>query len=223
MSGYLEVPLWCQEDKLRALSAALEPMGSSVEKEMNQALAELYEQIVPSAERAAISEKLSREERLEAEERARQAMRAHRVSAIQLLYGGAYDYLKPTQPWDILALAAFLREALRQSDRPAADYFRSKLGETEEISEISFDELTTARFQNSLHVNGVFVVDFMSQRFAFVMPGDAWRVYPFKDISTAIFRADQKRYVSPLERSRRFFAALEGRPYHEHPVNTGEV
>ena len=63
MSNYIEITLWCQEDKLRALSAALEPSGSGVVKELEAALEDLYERTLPAPQRAAIAEKLDQEER----------------------------------------------------------------------------------------------------------------------------------------------------------------
>lgn len=61
MSNYIEITLWCQEDKLRALSTALEPSGSSVVKEMEAALEDLYERTLPAAQRTVIAEKLAQE------------------------------------------------------------------------------------------------------------------------------------------------------------------
>lgn len=48
MANCLEITLWYPEDKFRALSAALEPAGSSVEEELGRALTELYERLIPS-------------------------------------------------------------------------------------------------------------------------------------------------------------------------------
>lgn len=220
MSNYIEITLWCQEDKLRALSAALEPSGSSVVKEMEVALEELYERTLPAAQRTAIAEKLAQEEREEAQERARRAAEAYRVSALWMEHSKTSGYWKLTGAWDVLSMARFLRAALRQSARPCADVFQEKLGEMERISQCEFEVLQDARDHNDVHINGVFSVDFSKHHFGFWLPGQGWRVYPFQDVSSAAFKASGKSGATQAECLERFFGALEGRPFRTDPLPT---
>lgn len=213
MVNCLGITLWYPEDKFNALSTALEPAGSSVEEELNRALEECYERLVPSEQRAEIAEKLAQEEQHEAEERARREAEAYRVSALKLLDSWSCEYKKLIRAWDILDLAAFAREAIRKAATSPGDYFYSKLREVECLSEDGFSELSRARFQDDLHVNGVFMVDFSARRFSFIVPGECWRNYDLKDISTAIFQADRKSGLSHQERLTRFFDALADKPY----------
>lgn len=218
MANFLEIPLWFQEDKLKALSAALEPAGSSVEKELNRALEDRYELLVPFERRAEIAEKLAQEEQHEAEERARREAEAYRMSALRLTHGRSCEYHKLTRAWDLLALAAFIREAVRKAQSSPSGDFRSRLGEVERLSEQDFAELLMARFHNDPHVNGVFQVDFSSGRFSFVIPGEGWRSYALKDISTAIYKAERKKGISHQERLRRFLDALADKLYFTSEV-----
>lgn len=220
MSNYIEITLWCQEDKLRALSAALEPSGSSVVKELEAALEDLYERTLPAPQRAAIAEKLAREEREEAQERARRAAESYRVSALWMEHGKTSGYWKLTGAWDVLSMARFLRAALRQSARPCADFFQEKLGEMKCISQCKFEVLRDAYDHSDVHINGVFAIDFSKHHFGFWLPGQGWRVYPFQDVSSAAFKASRKSTATKAECLERFFNALEGRPFRTDPLPT---
>ena len=157
MANCLEITLWYPEDKFNALSTALEPAGSSVEEELGRVLTELYERLVPSEQRVEIAEKLAREEQHEAEERVRHEAETYRVSVLKLTAGRACEYHKLTRAWDLLALAAFIRETVRKSPSSPSGDFRSRLGETERLSTQDFAELSMARFRNDPHVNGAFL------------------------------------------------------------------
>ena len=218
MANCLEITLWYPEDKFNALSTALEPAGSSVEEELGRVLTELYERLVPSEQRVEIAEKLAREEQHEAEERVRHEAETYRVSVLKLTAGRACEYHKLTRAWDLLALAAFIRETVRKSPSSPSGDFCSRLGETERLSTQDFAELSMARFRNDPHVNGAFQVDFPSGRFSFVMPGEGWRSYALKDISAAIYKAGRKSGLSKLERLHRFFDALTDKLYFTSEV-----
>ena len=194
MANCLEITLWYPEDKFNALSTALEPAGSSVEEELGRVLTELYERLVPSEQRVEIAEKLAREEQHEAEERVRHEAETYRVSVLKLTAGRACEYHKLTRAWDLLALAAFIRETVRKSPSSPSGDFRSRLGETERLSTQDFAE------------------------FSFVMPGEGWRSYALKDISAAIYKAGRKSGLSKLERLHRFFDALTDKLYFTSEV-----
>lgn len=70
-----------------------------------------------------------------------------------------------------------------------------------------------ARADFDRHVNGVFLVDFRSQKFYLVKPGEGWEIYRFKDISGAAFRAAQKRSAEKQELRERFLTELENRKH----------
>ena len=146
MANCLEITLWYPEDKFNALSTALEPAGSSVEEELGRVLTELYERLVPSEQRVEIAEKLAREEQHEAEERVRHEAETYRVSVLKLTAGRACEYHKLTRAWDLLALAAFIRETVRKSPSSPSGDFRSRLGETERLSTQDFERCLPGRF-----------------------------------------------------------------------------
>ena len=189
-----------------------------MEEELGRVLTELYERLVPSEQRVEIAEKLAREEQHEAEERVRHEAETYRVSVLKLTAGRACEYHKLTRAWDLLALAAFIRETVRKSPSSPSGDFRSRLGETERLSTQDFAELSMVRFRNDPHVNGAFQVDFPSGRFSFVMPGEGWRSYALKDISAAIYKAGRKSGLSKLERLHRFFDALTDKLYFTSEV-----
>lgn len=213
MANHIEIPLWFPEDKLSALSAALEPTGSGVVKELESALEALYQRVVPEEKRIAIAEALVQEQQREAEERARKAAESYRVSAVRLGPEDGCQYWKLPRAWDILDMALFLRKALRSSEKDAGRYFEAELDQKEELSLSDFCALETACFQNRPSVNGVFAVDFDGQTFGFVKPNEGWRIYQAKDVSTAIYKANRKSYLPRAERLRRFFDALADKPY----------
>lgn len=219
MSSYHDIILWYPEQKLSALSEALKQAGSSVEQAMMSALEVIYEQAVPLEQRAAIAEKLEQEEQREAEEKAKREAEAYRVSAIEIIGDGERDYWKLTCAWDILKIASFIRETIRQSKQPPVAFFKAQLGEIEPFSECDFLKMQAAKFQSEPHINGVFTMDFCSMKFAFVEPRVGWQIYRAKDISTAVFRARQKSSLSGLATFRRFFAALDKASHTTHPLS----
>ena len=88
------------------------------------------------------------------QERVRHEAETYRVSVLKLTAGRACEYHKLTRAWDLLALAAFIRETVRKSPSSPSGDFRSRLGETERLSTQDFAELSMARFRNDPHVNG---------------------------------------------------------------------
>ncbi|CUP97709.1 Uncharacterised protein [uncultured Flavonifractor sp.] len=218
MPNYHDITLWYPEYKLTALSEVLKQASSSVEQAMMPALENLYEQMVPPEQRTAIAEKLAQEEQREAEEKARRESNAYRISAVEIIGEGERDYWKIRHDYNLLELATFLRETLRQAEQPPVAFFKAMLGEMEPLSEYDFLKLQTAKFQSQMQVNGVFTVDFHSMKFAFVEPRVGWQVYLAKDISTAVFRARQKSGLSYLDILRRLSLALDGMPHTTHPL-----
>ena len=224
MANDLEVPIWFQADKLNVFQEVLKQSGTTVEQVLLKEMDALYERSVPTDRRAAIAAKLAEEEDLEAQAAARQAAESYRVSAIEIIRSDSLSLWKPTRAWDILSAAVLLRDALRQSNKSPCEHFEAALGDKEEITLREFNKLEWARLQDDTHTTGVFMVDFKYLQFGFVQPGEGWRYYSAKDISTAIFQANKKSNLSPKERLCRFTAALEGKPYmFRSPYGSKEV
>lgn len=73
MSGDVQLELWLHEYKLNALSSVLEEQGITVEKRMQDALTELYVELVPPEIRQEISAHIKEE----------LAVRQERIEAVQ--------------------------------------------------------------------------------------------------------------------------------------------
>lgn len=207
MANSVELVLWFKEDQYKAVAKRLDEEDSTVEKELEKAFDDLYMRLVPDEERASIEEALAKEEQREAELQARREAEAYRVSAL-LLNGDKSGCWKLKHAWNTFEMARFLRTALRQSEQPTEQCFCSKLGEMEPLSEGGFAALKRAKADGVRQVNGVFLVDFHTQKFYLVRPGEGWEIYRFKDISAAVFKAMRKESAAQAELQRRFDAEL---------------
>lgn len=211
MLNSVDITVWFQAEKLEALNRALEQTGSNVERELEKSLDALYEQNVPLSQRVAIDSKIAEEEKRDQEERDRQAAGKYRVSIVRVTDNGIEHCWKLERSWNILVIAAQLREAIRQSNKQTANYFEQRLGEKKAITLDEVNQFTAARFQGDVHISGVFWVNFEKQLFTFAEPGGHLYQYHMRDISTAIFQANRKQYSSESERMNRFWKALENK------------
>ena len=206
-----DITVWFEAEKLRALREALAQTGSNVEQELTKALEALYERSVPLRQRTEIACKLAEERRCIQEEQEKQAAEKYRVSVVCVIDSGAEHCWKLERHWNVLSIAALLRKAIRQSGKQIASDFEQLLGEKEAITPDEASQFATARFQGDVHVSGVFFVDFGEQVFTFIEPGEHPYQYHIQDISTAIFRASRKQYISEGEKMSRFWNALENK------------
>lgn len=211
MLNSVDIIVWFQAEKLEALKRALEQTGSNVEQELEKSLDALYEQNVPLNQRTAIASKIAAEEKRCQEELARQVAEQYRVSIVCVNDGGVEHCWKLERSLDVLAVATHLRRAMRQSDKQIAGCFEQRLGEKESITPDEVIQFTAARSQGDIHVSGVFSADFEEQVFTLVEPKEQPRQYRMKDISTAIFHASRKQGISNIEKTRRFWKALENK------------
>lgn len=210
MANSTELTIWCEERRYKAMAERLKAVGSTIEQELEKALADLYMRLIPEEERSAIEAGVAQEEQHNAELLARQEAEAYRVSAL-LLYGDKSGCWKLKRAWNTLELAQILRTALRQSEQPPEQCFYSSLGEVEPLSEGGFAAMKRARADNVPQVNGVFLVDFPAKKFYLVKPGEGWEIYRFQDISAAVFKAMRKESANRKEIQRRFHTELERR------------
>ena len=171
MLNSVDITVWFQSEKLEALRQALDQTGSDVEQELEKFLEAFYEQNVPLNQRNAIDSKIAEEEKCYREECDRQAAEKYRVSIVRVTDNEIEHCWKLERSLNILLIAAQLREAIRQSNKQAANYFEQRLGEKKAITLDEVDQFTSARFQGDVHVSGVFSLDFEKQTFTFAEPG----------------------------------------------------
>lgn len=196
MAHASEVCVWFPAMKLDALKEELGRQGTTVEVELLAKLEDLYERTVLLDRRVEIGAALAEQDRLAAEEDARRKAENYRVSAFRIYVDGREEYWKLERVIDILLLAKMLRTAIRQKEMEAAAYFLKELKsmkEKEPIVQGEFDALSTARLNGDIHVVGAYELDFDRQTLTIAEEQNCgWKSYRFKDISTAIYKADRK-------------------------------
>ena len=96
MSGDVQLELWLHEYKLNALSSVLEEQGTTVEKRMQDALTELYVELVSPEIRQEISVRIKEE--LAARQKEVEAAQSGQTLADYSAQLMAEDMAPPAQP-----------------------------------------------------------------------------------------------------------------------------
>jgi len=196
MAHASEVCVWFPVMKLDALKEELDRQNTTVEIALLARLEELYERTVSLDRRVAIGAALAEQDRLAAEEDARRKAENYRVSAFSICKDGKEEYWKLERLIDVLLLAKMLRISIRQKGMDAASYFLKELKEMEgkePITNAEFSALSHARLDGDIHVAGAYELDFDQQMVTITQEqGIGWKSYRFKDVSTAIYKADRK-------------------------------
>ncbi len=222
MSNATEIILWYPVRKHDALQSALQDAGADLTAELSAFLDALYEQHVPETKRKEICDAMEQEERAAA----RQAVANQRVCVIRVVYLHRRWEWKLISVVDTLHLARALRTALQQNKSVTVDAFLVRLGEKESISPEEYECMSIAKIQNSSHVTTACCLDFDQQIMSIATPSEGWCSYRMKDISTAIYQADRKKYITARKALERFNDALQGKqlpvdPAPAAPMTTG--
>lgn len=222
MPNAAEIVLWYPTRKYDALQRALKDTGTDLKAELTGVLDMLYERHIPEAERKEIYAAMEQEEQAAA----RQAAENQRISVIRVVYLHRRWEWKLISVVDTLHLARSLRTALQQSESVTVDAFLVRLGEKETISPEEYEGMSIAKIQNSSHVTTACYLDFDQQIMSIATPGEGWCSYRMKDISTAIYQADRKKYITARQTMERFHNALQGKrlltdPAPAAPISAG--
>ena len=105
MSGDVQLELWLHEYKIEALSAVLEQQGTSVEKQMQEMLMQLYTENVPQEVQRGIRQRIDDEYAAELAEREA----ARKYSAFQVRESGKDRFYQLDQGEGFLDVGRFLR------------------------------------------------------------------------------------------------------------------
>lgn len=207
MSNYVQLDVWFQEDKLSALSSVLVEQGTTVEKRMQGVLLDMYEALVPRETQEAIRTRLDKEE---AEARAAEEA-ARKYTAFCVRENGERSFFQLDRTEDILEIAKFLRQYLREEQGPGiAALQTSAFAGMEPVTAEQYDQLLALRIETPDKITGVFDLDF-DKREVSTVDADGWKTWPMQDVSTAVYHAYRKSYLRPEQYMSRFLEKLEGK------------
>lgn len=208
MSGAVQVELRLHEYKLEALTSALAEQGQNVEERMQDALTELYVELVPPETRREIRERIA------AERSAEQAAieNSQRCTAFRVQKDGTEIFFRLDQDRDFLDVANYLRRYLRQEQGldTAAPLQRSLAG-LGAITAKRYAQLVTLRLKAPDKVGGIFDLDFDGQEVSIVDATGGWRTWSMQDVSAAVCHAYQKSCLRPEEYMVRSLDELDGK------------
>ncbi len=207
MSNYVQLDVWFQEDKLSALSSVLVEQGTTVEKRMQGVLLDMYEALVPRETQEAIRTRLDKEE---AEARAAEEA-ARKYTAFCVRENGERSFFQLDRTEDILEIAKFLRQYLREEQGPGiAALQTSAFAGMEPVTAEQYDQLLALRIETPDKITGAFDLDF-DKREVSTVDADGWKTWPMQDVSTAVCHAYRKSYLRPEQYMSRFLEKLEGK------------
>ena len=211
MPGYSDVCLWVQNDKLNALKKALTEKDLKLEDKLQEKLEDIYCEYVPQAQRAQIEEHIAAEIRTEQEEAARRAAEQYRESVLKVIFGGQVRCWKITAAVSDVQIAGLLRKALRDPAGTPAPAFDALLGEKAEIGAAEFDCVACMFLRGEKPAANAVTLNFDKEIVTLAKPGDGYLTYQMKDISTAIYRAEQTRGLRERQIAERFYQRLSGK------------
>ncbi len=207
MSGDIQLELWLHEYKMQALASALEKQGVTVEQKMQDALTELYVELVPADARQEISARIKAE--LAAEQEA--AERERKYTAFRVRENGTNQFFQIGQRKTFLDLGRFLREYLAEGGIFGVEALRKSFSDLAPISAEQYNQLMESRLENPNKVTDVHELDFDKQTASTVAIGRDWRTYSMKDISAAAYFAFRKSGLGPFQHEARFENKLIGK------------
>ena len=223
MLGYSDVCLWVQNDKLSALKKALAEKELKLEDKLQEKLEDIYCEYVPQAQREQIEERIAAEIRTEQEEAARRAAEQYRESVVKVFFGGQVRCWKITASVSDVQIAGLLRKALRDPAGAPATVFDALLGEKAEIGAAEFACVACMFLRGEKPAANAMMLDFDKEIVTLAKPGDGYLTYQMKDISTAIYRAEQTRGLREEQVAHRFYQRLSGKTVDFVPQSSCEL
>lgn len=220
MPGYSDVCLWVQNDKLNALKKALAEKELKLEDKLQEKLEDIYCEYVPQVQRTQIEERIAAEIRMEQEESARRAAEQYRESVMKVIFGGHVRCWKITAAVSDVQIAGLLRKALRDTAGTPAPVFDALLGEKAEIGTEEFARVACMFLQGEKPAANAVTLDFDKQIVTLAKPGDGYLTYQMKDVSTAIYRAEQTRGLREEQVAHRFYQRLSGKTVDFTPLSS---
>lgn len=197
-----EITLWLDERWCKALEKHL-PNGS-IEDTLNAHLDNLINQL-PTDVYEKISTEIQKEDMLSAQKREA----AKKYAVFRISEHGKVQHLQVERGLEFLDAARLLRTYLR--GERGADAFSQMLHEAQEISLSEFNWMENLRMENSGKVTGAFMLDFGHQQFSALNIMEGWQMFNMQDVSTAVYHADRKQWLSSEKRWEIFLDKLDSK------------
>ena len=223
MPGYSDVCIWFQTYKLDALKKAFAEKGLKLEDKLQEKLEDIYCEYVPQAERTQIEERIAAEIRMEQEESARRAAEQYRESVLKVTCGGQVSCWKIAAAVSDVKIAGLLRKAMRDPAGAPATAFEALLSEKAEIGAAEFACVACMFLRGEKPAANAVMLDFDKEIVTLAKPGDGYLTYQMKDISTAIYRAEQTRGLREEQVAHRFYQRLSGKTVDFVPQSSCEL
>ena len=205
--NHVEVTLYFNELRLRALEDHLNFDGTTLKDELGKQFDFLYEQYVPQEEQLAIEAEI---EQIEAAENAERE--ARRKFGVFHVHENGSDRYFTSELFDSLLSTAYRyrlydRGELSSNPKMFADAF----GEVEHISAAQYEELCD-RMPNDHRIKVAADYDLDAGTVTTCQSSDnAWWSYRLKDLSVAAFKAHRSNYRGTDSREKIFDTALIGK------------
>ena len=223
MPGYSDICLWLQTDKLNALKKALAEKELKLEDKLQEKLEEIYCVYVPLEQRREIDELLAVLIREEEEEAARRKAEQYRESVVRVIRNGQNRCWKITAAVSDVQIAGLLRKALRDPVGTPVSVFEDLLGEKEEIDTAEFTCVACMFLRSEKPAANAVTLDFDGEFVTLAKPGEGYLTYSMKDVSTAIYRAEQSRGLPEERVAVRFYERLTGKTVDFLPQSRCEL
>ena len=205
--NHVEVTLYFNELRLRALEDHLNFDGTTLKDELGKQFDFLYEQYVPQEEQLAIEAEI---EQIEAQENAEREAR-RRFGVFHIRENGSDRYFT-SELFDSLLSTAYRYRLYDRGELSAnPNAFADAFGEVEHISAAQYEELCD-RMPNDHRIKIAADYDLDAGTVTTCKSSDnAWWTYSLKDVSTAAYRANRGSYRSSYDRKEKFEEALAGK------------
>lgn len=204
----IDITLSFNELRLKALRDYLEPLGFSVEEQLQKTFDDFYESMIPEEERDKIEKQIS-----ELEEAEKLKMEAARRFAVIHLHDGEDDMHFTTEYHD-----SFYRAAIVYSDdirsevgKLTLDSLAQEFSEHQLIDDLTFSVLCNAKPYDQ-RITAILEFDFDDGKVSVCDNTDGvWKTYNLDDVVDAVEKAQTKPDLFLETRNAIFNTALDGK------------
>lgn len=205
--NHVEINLFFNELRLRAVENALADEGLTVEDEFKEHFKFLYEQLVPAEQQLSIEAEI---EKIDAEEKAEIDSR-RRFGVFHIRENNSDHYFTSDLFQSLMGTAYRYRLYDRGELSSEPKMFAEAFGEVQSISADEYNKLCD-QMQNDIRIKMIAHFDLdngiASSR---EHNEDSERTFSLKDLSTAAYRAYRGTYRSSTDRAEKFEEALNGK------------
>ena len=203
----IDITIYIEEEKVRAVSDALKSEGITVEDKLKSMFSFLYEQLVPVEQRMVIDAKL-RQERIDME---REAEARRQFAVYHVRENGADSYFTCDHIPHIYAAAhryrLYSRNELSSSPKRLDEAFL----ETRPLLQSEYEDLCN-NMADDKRIKAIFDFDLDSGTLSFSeSPYDLPKTYRLHDVSVAAFKAGRNQMMNFDDRVFLFRKALHGK------------